>query len=391
MNKTRNLSEVSLENGRMVRCLAFLSENADRSFISKATGLTFPVVTKNVNELISSGFLEALPKNSTRKGSGRISSKIRVNPFFGWVIGIELGPYAISLSLLDSAGTSIKDQIIALETPNKYEDLFAILEKAIEKEIENSNGTLIGIGISTPGGLSGQRGVFYRFDHPEWNGINIEKELENRFSVPVLLTNNVAAMALYYNLRFIKEPGHYSFFFALRGIASVEMDHEENNLYSTVSRSGQVGHMIMDVDGEVCPTCGNRGCLESVGSEKAILEKIRKVTNNPNLTMDEVLEERKKNPSYMEDIFSKALKYLSVSISNIQNYSPVHRMFIMTRLIRDEIELERMEKEIRKNLLATKDIDVSFTLIPYTWQFGSRSAAFCLLYDRYVGIETQLL
>lgn len=375
----------------MVRCLAFLSENADRSFISKVTGLTFPVVTKNVNELISSGFLEAIPQSSTRKGSGRVSSIIRVNPSYGWAIGIELGPYAISLSVLNSAGVCIEDKIIAVETPEKYEDLFALLENAIKKEIKKNTGTLLGIGISTPGGLSGQRGVLYRFDRPEWNGINIEKDLADRFSVPVLLSNNVAAMALYYNLCFIKEPGHYSFFFALKGIASVEMDHEENNLYSSVSRSGQVGHMIMDIDGEVCPTCGNRGCLESIGSEKAILKRIREITNNPNLSMDEVLENRKNDPNYMDEVFSKALKYLSVSISNIQNYSPVNKMFIMTRLIRDKKELKKMEKEIRKNLLATKDIDVSFTLIPYKWQFGSRSAAFCLLYDKYVGIDTQLL
>lgn len=371
--------------------MAFLSENADRSFISNVTGLTFPVVTKNVNELIATGFLEAVSQSSTRKGSGRISSKIRVNPSYGWALGIELGPYAISLSILDAAGKSLRDYILTENTPLEYEELFSLLSDAITKEIQREGRKPLGIGISTPGGINGHKGVLYRFDRPQWNGINIEEDLEKRFSVPVLLTNNVAAMALYYNLCFIKEPGHYSFFFALKGIASVEMDHEANNLYSTVSRSGQVGHMIMDIDGEVCPTCGNRGCLESIGSEKAILEKIRQKTNKATLSMEEVLECRRKDSSYMDDVFSRALKYLAVSISNIQNYSPVNKMFIMTRLITNQEELDLMEREIRKNLRATKDIDVEFSLIPYNRLFGSRSAAFCLLYDRYVGLDKQLL
>ncbi|MGN0830424.1 MAG: ROK family protein [Candidatus Ornithospirochaeta sp.] len=391
MNKTRNLSEVSLENGRMVRCLAFLSENTDRSNISKITGLTFPVVTKNVNELLSNGLLESFVKNATRKGSGRISEGIRINPAYGWALGIELGPYAISLSVLDASGKSIKDYTIIDYTPLEYKELISLLHDAINNEIKIMGRSPIGIGISTPGGISGKPGVFYRFDRPQWNGLNIERDIEDMFSVPVLLTNNVAAMALYYNLCFIDKPGHYSFFFALKGIASVEMDHEENNLFSTVSRSGQVGHMIMDIDGGICPTCGNRGCLESVCSEKIILEKIKKECRDPNITMDEVLENRKTDPHYMEGIFTKALKYLSVAISNIQNYSPVNKMFIMTRLIKDEDELSKMETLIRKNLQATKDIDVSFSLVPYTQYFGSRAAGFCLLYDVFVGIGSQLL
>ncbi|MGN1163509.1 MAG: ROK family protein [Candidatus Ornithospirochaeta sp.] len=391
MKKTRNLSEVSRENGRMVRCLSFLSGHTDRSSIAKATGLTFPVVTKNVNELIGQGFLETIPNEVHRKGSGRVSEMIRVNPEYGWAMGIEIGPYAITSSVLDAAGNSISDFIVSSTTPLLYPDLLELLSRTIESEKTKHSTPLLGIGISSPGGLSQNPGVFYRFDRPQWNSMNIEEDLEKKYSVPVLLTNNVAAMALYFNLCHTKVPGHYSFYFALKGIASVEFDHEENNLYSSVSRSGQVGHMIMDIDGEVCPTCGNKGCLESICSEKAVLEKIRKENGDSTITMEEVLRRRKEDKDYMESVFSVFRKYLAVSISNIQNYSPVDKMFIMTRLIRDEEEMKEIEKEIRKNLQATKDIDVSFVLVPYSIHFVSRSAAFCLLYDNYVGIGKQLL
>lgn len=380
----------------MVRSVAFLCKNVDRTSISRATGLTFPVVTKNVNELISQGFLKTTDRTGTRKGSGRISEGLKVNPNYGWALGIELGPYAISSTSIDSSGCVISSCIVSTSTPTAYDELVELLGKHIEAEIARENRAPLGIGISSPGGREDTPGLFYRFDRPDWNGRAIENDISSRFDVPVLLMNNVAAMALYFNLISDLSEGHYSFFFALRGIACVEFDHQESNLYSTIARSGQVGHMIVEINGEKCPSCGNRGCLESISSETAVLEKCKKILSRSGkdcstITMDDILEKRRQNPTYMDAVFQKALDYLAIAISNIQNYSPVKKMFIMSRMILTKKDFLSLEEKIRRNLLATKDIRVEFQAVAYNPHFGSTAAAFCLLYDRYVGIGKQLL
>lgn len=380
----------------MVRSMAFLCPGTERSSISQATGLTFPVVTKNVNELMSSGLLRETRKTQTRKGSGRIAAGLEVNPDYGWSIGIELGPYAITLTTMDAAGSEKGSRIVSKKSPSEYKDLISLLTGEIENEINGNEGRLLGIGITSPGGHEDTPGCLHRFDFPSWSGRPIEEDLKSIFGVPVLLMNNVTAMALYHNLISDLPDGHYSFIFALRGIASVEFIHSSNGLSNTVDRSGQVGHMILEINGEVCPSCGNRGCLESVSSETAVLKKCRERMaqegiDSSSITMDDILSRRREDTSYMDDIFQKAFLFLSIAISNIQNYCHVDRMYIMSRMVQSEDEFKAIESTIRSNLLATRDVEVEFVRMPYEEFFGSKAAAFCLLYDTYVGIEKQLL
>lgn len=396
VNRTRNLSEVSQENGRMVRSVAFLGKHVNRTFIAQATGLTFPVVTKNVKELLSLGFLEPADRPETRKGSGRISEELKVNPSYGWALGIEIGPYVISATKIDATGAVISNHLVSSFLPTNYDEVLMLLVGYIEAEIGRTSKLPLGIGITSPGGREDNPGLLYRFDRPNWNGRAIEEDIASHFRVPVLLMNNVAAMALYFNLVSDLREGHYAFFFALKGIACVEFDHQKNNLYSTIARSGQVGHMIVKIHGDKCPSCGNRGCLESVSSETAVLDKCKKLLAQrgedcSSFTIEDILKRRNNDSTYMSAVFQKALDYLAIAISNIQNYSPVRKMFIMSRMISTQREFLTLEQKIRSNLLATKDIKVEFQPITYSPYFGSTAAAFCLIYDRFVGIGKQLV
>ena len=68
MANPRNLSEVSMENRRDIKSIAFLSKSTNRTAIARITGLSFPVVTKNINELIALGFLRENSTPQKRKG-----------------------------------------------------------------------------------------------------------------------------------------------------------------------------------------------------------------------------------------------------------------------------------------------------------------------------------
>lgn len=396
MSKARNLTEVSMENSRMIRAMTFLCPNTNRVSIAKTTGLTFPVVTKNINEMISTGFIRETQSAHTRKGSGRIALDVEVNPDYGWALGIELGPYIISLSVINAAGEIFDTRIISKNKPNTYSELLVLLKAEISSEKKKHTGVFLGIGIASPGGNEDLPGILFRYDLPDWRGKPIEEDLKSEFDVPVVLMNNVTAMALYFNLTSDLKEGHYTFFYALRGIASVEFFHRENGLYNTVNRSGQVGHMILELNGEICPSCGNRGCLESISSEAAILKKCKENLSkngedSSNITMEDILSRRRKDPSFMKDIFDRAFLYLAIAISNIQNYCHTNKMFVVSRIIQTEDEFAYIEQVVRNNLLATKDLNVEFENISYDQMLGSRAAAFCFLYDQYVGIEQRLL
>jgi predicted NBD/HSP70 family sugar kinase len=43
--------------------------------------------------------------------------------------------------------------------------------------------------------------------------------------------------------------------------------------------AGEIGHVTVVDDGELC-ACGNRGCLETVSSSRAVLSRVRSLINN---------------------------------------------------------------------------------------------------------------
>ena len=396
MANPRNLSEVSMENRRDIKSIAFLSKSTNRTAIARITGLSFPVVTKNINELIALGFLRENSTPQKRKGSGRIAAEIEVNPDYGWSIGFELGPYRIMVTVMDAAGKEEESLVLSNGIPERYEDLLCLLSSFIGTERSKRKGRLLGVGISSPGCNEEMPGCLYRFDYPDWDGHDIERDLSKASGVPVLLMNNVSAMALYYNLTNDLEDGHYAFFFAYRGIASVEFDHFSNGLGNRINRSGQVGHMVMELGGDACPSCGNHGCLESISSEPAIYRKcldwLRKNgEGTEGVSFEDILERRKKDKRCFKDVFDRAFIFLGVAIANIQNYCHVRKMVISSRIIQDDEDFGFIEEVVRDNLLAAKYIRMEFVREGHDLYYGSRSAAFCFLYDQYVGIGERLL
>lgn len=181
--------------------------------------------------------------------------------------------------VLDVGGTGIKYGRIACggmlsgegEIPTlAHEGGGALLKRLIEL-IGQSRGSFDAIGVSTCGQVDrGQGSIRFATDNvPGYTGTPLRRALEEEFSVPVAVENDVNAAALG-EARFgaAKEFGSFLCITYGTGIGgAIVLD---GALY-TGSRgsAGELGHMVTHAGGEAC-TCGGRGCYEAYASTGAL-------------------------------------------------------------------------------------------------------------------------
>jgi predicted NBD/HSP70 family sugar kinase len=111
----------------------------------------------------------------------------------------------------------------------------------------------------------------------DWHQVHIREDLESHLGLPVVVENNVRAMALgeaYFGCG--REAGSLAFVYGRTGVGAGFVIN--NQLFHGSSTcAGEIGHMIMDSEnGELC-RCGNRGCLETQISEAVIIHRAQRI------------------------------------------------------------------------------------------------------------------
>ncbi len=105
----------------------------------------------------------------------------------------------------------------------------------------------------------------------------MSEELGTALGIPVVVENNVRARAICASLfeRSIQaEP--FLYFFVSYGVAC-QIIIDGKALYGQSAAAGEIGHTVVQRGGPVCPTCGNRGCLEALTGERSVLQQCRDI------------------------------------------------------------------------------------------------------------------
>jgi len=192
-------------------------------------------------------------------------------------VSIDAGGYYCGICTL--GGEETVGEYTTLPRDTKPEDFLRAVGESCRRLIKNNptgGAELIGAGVGIVGGadsLSGKTTGSYGVWRP---GINIKKILEDETGLPVCVDNNVKAFALA-SLIFDREHSADNILFVKwgPGVGSAIVINGEV-LNGTDSGSSEIGHYIVDPNGEKC-RCGRRGCLETEVSVPAVINRIRAV------------------------------------------------------------------------------------------------------------------
>ncbi|MGV8982233.1 ROK family protein [Clostridium sp.] len=264
----QHLTEIKLKNKKKIIRLLYSKDNMSKKRIALNLNLSPSVITKLCGELINDGILvEANKIESESPISGRKEVKIIINPSYRTCIGIVINHKTTSILFTDlSLNVLYQEEIPTLSDANLHLNNTISLLRKLMNDLSLEKTSILGIGISIKGNTDG---IYTNYG--VWDcAVNIKDFFEEELEIPTVLDNGIRCSALLEQLHYSKD----NFIFIKYGEFGIggTLIKEHKLLYGENNNMVDVGHVIMNPQGEYCPICKRRGCLESIISiEKLVL------------------------------------------------------------------------------------------------------------------------
>ena len=389
--KGSNHQLLKQNNHNLIKKFIYRNSPVSRVEIAQQLGLTTATITGMVNPMINAGLLrETVAASEESKGAGRPRMMLEFVSDAYYICGVDLGVYRTSYILTDILGN-----VIAIRHTEQPLDEYHITLERLTEEITSfwmeagiPKEKLFGVGICLPGMIDGSADKIYDIFYEGWTEHNLCAELGQRLGLKVEVENNVRARAISAELfdRMVKaEP--FAYLFVSFGVAC-QMIIDGKVLYGQSAAAGEIGHTVVQRNGPVCPTCGNRGCLEALTGERAILHQCRDIMQtdaptvlkslcqNPgDLTMDQVLMAQELGDKAIDHIIEDAIEYLGIALANTINLISPRAIVLEGRILSTPNNQARMLRVVEQYMFHIHSGTIDFRFLPYDPNRGARAAA----------------
>jgi len=246
------------------------------------------------------------------------------------IIGIDLGGTKIRGLLSSKDGQQLDQTMIPTEASkgpaHVLERLKALIRELLEKAGEGRVG---GIGIAAAGQIHPESQAVVYAPNLGWSNVPLRSDVTDAFRLPVWVENDVRAAAWG---EFTKGAGR-----GVRSLVAVFVGTGvgsgavlDGRLWRGASNvAGEIGHTILDPDGLPC-VAGHRGCLEVYASGSGFIRRFESALaqqeatilfewtkGDPSrLTAAQVAEASRQGDRFAQRIWSDAVKWLGVALSN---------------------------------------------------------------------------
>jgi glucokinase len=195
------------------------------------------------------------------------------------ILSLDIGGTKTAVSVCDETGEVLAGSRIPTRPTTAIEIYFDSLERVCRDTIRSAGletpAELDCIGISAPGPLSVEKGMLLAPpNNPGWIDIPIVEKMAELLSVPVYLNNdaNAAALAEFHFGRYRGER-NLIYLTTSTGMGGGVITGGKL-LQGVCDMGGEVGHMVMELGGPLCP-CGRRGCWELYVGGKNMADRVR--------------------------------------------------------------------------------------------------------------------
>ncbi|TCI24340.1 ROK family transcriptional regulator [Exiguobacterium sp. SH5S4] len=356
MGKTtpRNSKWMRTYNRSLILRLIRLHQPVSRVELAKATNLTKPTISNIVNELKEEGLVNERELGVSSGGRRPIMLELAASDRF--VIGIDATQRKLHGVVTNIHGELLDEAWHDERFDTNEEFIDAIVTLYIQLAGKTS-GDVIGLGVSVHGMVEAGAGVVLFAPRFHLHDIPLKRELEARLKQNVFVENDVRTLALG-ELYFGEAIGIDEFFYVYAGygiggayVHGGELIDGEHHI------AGEIGHMRIMLDGPIC-SCGNRGCLEAVAGERAILNEVRELYD---LTLDGMRDAVGTNPD-VQKLYERAGEYVGIATLNmihllnpsrillggpLFNYAPQVVTNIQERVAQTALTMDARQTDIR--------------------------------------------
>ena len=239
-----------------------------RAEVARLSGLTRTTVGDVISDLMGEGLAREIGRGPSTGGKAPILLELVDGARH--VIGLDLGENVFVAALVDLRGQVLRtiERPVAGLDGNQW---LEVVHALIDELSRDSRATLLGIGVGTPGIVDAATGTILWAVNLDWQNLPLGEILRSRHGVPVEVANDSRAAALAIEIfSGQRRPNLVAIKVGLGVGAGVVLGGEL--FHGDGFGAGEIGHVVVEDDGAEC-RCGRFGCLETVSSSRAILER----------------------------------------------------------------------------------------------------------------------
>lgn len=234
-------------------------------------GLGGATVTTQVRRLLDMGVLRELPAQAG--GAGRPRVPLEVNPDFGMVVGVSVERHSMLVAAVRPDGAVLGVRRHALDTTDAVAAAANVGRAAQSLVDEYPAIDCWGVGVALSGVVRERQGnVVFSVVHG-WHSVAFGKLVAEHVSVPVMLVNDVHALA-HRELSRAGTRNPDDFLLVAVGVGvGMALVRGHQVVPGARGASTEIGHVSVDPMGPRCG-CGNRGCLQVLVGAEELLDAV---------------------------------------------------------------------------------------------------------------------
>jgi N-acetylglucosamine repressor len=287
-------------------------------------GVTFPTVAKAVGSLVDARLLEEFDDVMT--GPGRPAKRLRLSREKSQVVGVTVDVRTCEVAAAGFDGVVGEDTRQSFATPRSYEQLLAAIVDRV-KSLRSDDIPILCIGISVVGLVDyRQQEIRLAANLPFLDGKKLGQDVSQLLNADCALVHDAHALCLAEYV--YGEASNLDSFAVLDMCTGIGLGVMVNHLFLTGHSgfAGEMGHIPIVPNGRKCH-CGRRGCLETVASEWALIERISEQLERP-VDFEEVMTLALKGDKLVRSELNRLCKYLAIAIAHVVNLFDPQCVFV---------------------------------------------------------------
>ncbi|MDC0769802.1 ROK family transcriptional regulator [Streptomyces sp. HD] len=297
--------------------------------VARRAGLSPAAVTKAVRPLIEAGYLVEDADESARPALGRPANPVRVDGGRALFIGVKVTGDEI-IAVLTDLCCRIR---VARHAPLRDREPKGVLASTAElvggllAEAGDLGVPVLGLGIAVSGDVDRGAGVVRYSPFLEWREVPLAELAAATTGLPVTVDNDVRALTVAEQW-FGAGVGLSDFAVVTvgAGIGCGLVVHGRV-VAGAHGVAGEIGHVTVDPAGPPCH-CGNRGCVEAVAGDAAILRRIRETTGAEVADTAEAVALAHRGVAGAREAYARAGEAIGRGIATVANLLGPERVII---------------------------------------------------------------
>lgn len=256
-----------------------------RTELARRVGVSRTTISSLLEELSRAGLVrEESASGAPTSQGGRPPVLVALEPRAGAAIGIDFDHDNVRVAVSDLAYTILADAECPLDVDTdagRALDTAAQLAQDALVAAGIARSAVIGVGMSVPAPVEMSTGIVLEPGIlPAWATINPAAELSARLGLPVEADNDANLGALGEATWGAGRGCEDFVFLQLRTGIGVGLMLGGRIYRGGAGLAGELGHVTVDETGPWCG-CGNRGCLQKLASQAAILDVLSQSQDPP--------------------------------------------------------------------------------------------------------------